>query len=190
MRHGRNRQGEAARKGRAQRNAGHAAQGARWQRGAGHGDGQGGDRRGWRQATLQVLRYGYASAPQLQGGTPPLSPLLFGHHPAHPHALFCALICHHAPFPAPRTLRSAFTCPTLSLRFPCPACSCHAACRVAIAPLPPFPMHYYARPPDVSLVSLKSTARDNEVTRSTFVAHVVTISDTHDVTRPSEPAEK
>jgi hypothetical protein len=87
-------------------------------------------------------------------------------------------------------MHSAFSCPTLSLRFPYPAYSCHAACRVADAPLPPFPLHYYALPPDVSLVSLKSTVRDNEVTHSTFVAHVVTISDTHDVTRPSVPAEK
>lgn len=116
--------------------------------------------------------------------------MLFGHHPAHPHALVCALICHHAPFSAPRTLHSAFSCPTLSLRFPYPACSCHAACRVADAPLPPFPLHYSAPTPNVSLVSLKSTARDNEVTRSTFVAHVVTISDTHDVTRPSVQADK
>lgn len=116
-----------------------------------------------------MLRYGFASAPHLQGGTPPLSPLLFGHHPAHPQALVCALICHHAPFPAPRTLRSAFSCPTLSLRFPYPACSCHAACRVTYVPLPPFPLSCSAWPTFGALVSLKLTVRDNEVAHSAFL---------------------
>lgn len=153
----------------ARRTAGLTARDVRGRAGAGQRHRQGGGRRGWRQATLQVLRYGYACAPQLQGGTPPLSPLLFGHHPADAFAPFRARTEPRTSLFALSILPIAMMCHARPLRCHYPAQLCRTASSVAYAPQPPFPLSCSARPTFGALVSLKLTVRDNEVAHSAFL---------------------
>lgn len=153
----------------ARRMAGVEARDVRGRVGAGQRHRQGGGCRGWRQACFNVFRFGYASAPYIKAGTPPLTPLHFGHHPADASAHFRA-------HPDPRT--SLFALPRLLFALMChihlhnclfPAQPCQAASSVTYVPQPPFPLSCSAWPTFGALVSLKLTVRDNEVTHSAFL---------------------